>query len=65
MVCFLSHFFPTINILLDHATKSVRAAVTKILSNGHFINNRKLFLIVLEAGSSQMRVTARLGSGGD
>lgn len=33
--------------------------------DGYFINNRKLFLIALEAGRSQMRVTARLGSGGD
>lgn len=30
--------------------------------DGHFINNRKL---VLEAGRSQMRVIARLVSGGD
>ena len=29
MVSFLNHFFSTINILLDHATKSIQAAITK------------------------------------
>ena len=45
------------------APLSIQAAVTKVLQTEWLVDNRNLFLIVLEAGESQIKVPADSGSG--